>query len=92
MFLALNDCEGLLASAKHLPDPQTLVHSFEAEVRGHLKEQVEIVKEIHLKLKVIFIVYVENIMIIYLNRSDFLHQFLIVYFYRQKLMPCYSAH
>jgi hypothetical protein len=37
MFLALNDCEGLLASAKHLPDPQTLVHSFEAEVRGHLK-------------------------------------------------------
>jgi hypothetical protein len=35
---------------------------------------------------------VENIMIIYLNGSDFSRQFPIVYFYRQILMPRYSAH
>ena len=38
--MALNDCTGLLTSAKHLEDPKILVKSFEAEVRGYLKEQV----------------------------------------------------
>jgi hypothetical protein len=35
---------------------------------------------------------VKNIMVIYLNGSDFSRQFLIVYFYRQILTPHYSAH
>jgi len=42
--MALNDCTGLLTSAKHLEDPKILVKSFETEVRGYLKEQVCSVK------------------------------------------------
>jgi hypothetical protein len=65
MFLALNDCEALLSSAKHLEDPRLMVNTFEAEVKGYLKEKVLIMVSPFLSLYLYIFLYLS----IYLSHS-----------------------